>query len=190
MTLYIGIDVAKTFHIACVINAQGQMMAQLRFDNDAAGFHQLEQIIQRLAFPEMEWVLCGMESTGHYGIALRDFLIQLGYPVQVFNPLKVNRFRDFYIQPHKDDYRDAFVIAQMLRYGERAPYTPPRPAIRALKQLTRYRTSLVRARAKVKTQIRAILDEVFPEYQQTPIFVDVFGAGSLALSSASLHPRS
>ena len=181
MTLYIGIDVAKTFHIACLIDSQGQRVAQLRFDNDAAGFHQLEQTIQRLAFPEMEWVLCGMESTGHYGIALRDFLIQLGYPVQVFNPLKVNRFRDFYIQPHKDDYRDAFVIAQMLRYGERSPYNPLPPAIRALKQLTRYRTSLVRARAKVKTQIRAILDEVFPEYQQTPLFVDVFGASSLAL---------
>jgi transposase len=94
MTLYIGIDVAKTFHIACFINSQGQRVAQLRFDNDATGFHQLEQTIQRLSLPEMESVLCGMESTGHYGIALRDFLIQLGYPVQVFNPLKVSCYHD------------------------------------------------------------------------------------------------
>jgi transposase len=181
MTLYIGIDVAKAFHIACFINSQGQMVAQLRFDNDAAGFHELQQTILRLSLPEMVPVFCGMESTGHYGIALRDFLTQLRYPVQVFNPLKVNRFRDFYIQPHKDDYRDAFVIAQMLRYGERTSYTPLKPAMRTLKQLTRYRTSLVRARAKVKTQIRAILDEIFPEYQQTPLFANVFGASSLAL---------
>ena len=60
MTLYIGIDVAKTFHIACVINAQGQMMAQLRFDNDAAGFHQLEQIIQRLAIGQPLLELIGL----------------------------------------------------------------------------------------------------------------------------------
>lgn len=38
MNIYIGIDVAKTFHIARVINSQGQVLAQLRFDNDAAGF--------------------------------------------------------------------------------------------------------------------------------------------------------
>jgi len=81
----------------------------------------------------------------------------------------------------KDDYRDAFVISQMLRYDEVAPYTPLKPAIRALKQLTRHRTSLVRAKAKVKTKIRAILDEVFPEHQQTPLFSNVFGASSLAL---------
>lgn len=181
MALSIGIDVAKTFHVACVLNSQGQVLTRLRLDNDAAGFQEFQQAIQHLCLLGGDPVFCGMESTGHYGIALRDFLTQLGYPVQVFNPLKVNHFRDFYIQPHKDDYRDAFVIAQMLRYGERTPYTPLKPAIRALKQLARYRTSLVRARAKVKTQIRAILDEVFPEYQQTPLFADVFGASSLAL---------
>ena len=131
------------------------MLAQLRFDNDATGFQELHQTIKSLCLQGMGQPLCGMESTGHYGIALRDFLTRLGHPVQVFNPLKVNRFRDFYIQPNKDDYRDTFVISQMLRYGERAPYTPLKPAIRALKQLTRYCTSLVRA--KVKTQIRAIL---------------------------------
>lgn len=128
----------------------------MRFDNNATGFQELQQAIQRLCLQGIGQVLCGMESTGHYGIALRDFLTRLSYPVQVFNPLKVNRFRDFYIQPHKDDYRDAFVIAQMLRFGEMALYTPLKPAIRALKQLTRYRTSLVRARAKVKVKIRAI----------------------------------
>ena len=31
--------------------------------------------------------------------------------VKVFNPLKVNRFRDFYIQPAKTDTKDAFVLA-------------------------------------------------------------------------------
>jgi transposase len=98
MTLYIGIDVAKTFHIACFINSQGQRVAQLRFDNDATGFHQLEQTIRRLALQKMRPVLCGMESTGHYGIALRDFLIQLGYPVQVFNPLKVSGYHDAFFK--------------------------------------------------------------------------------------------
>lgn len=181
MSIYIGIDVAKSFHVACAINSQGRVLTQFRFDNDATGFQGFHQTIQSLSLQEGDHILCGMESTGHYGIALRDSLIRLGYSVQVFNPLKVNRFRDFYIQPNKDDYRDAFVISQMLRYGEVAPYTPLKPAIRALKQLTRYRTSLVRARAKIKTKIRAILDEVFPEYQQTPLFSDPFGASSLAL---------
>lgn len=101
--------------------------------------------------------------------------------MQIFNALKVSRLRDFYSQPRKDNYRHAFVIFQMLRYGQVTAYTPLRPATRALEQSTRYPPSLLRAKANVKTGIRAILDQVFQEHQQSRLFSSLFGASSLAL---------
>jgi transposase len=49
--------------------------------------------------------------------------------------------------------------------------------------MVRHRALLTQARARAKNQLRAILDEVFPEYQQLPLFTDLFGSTSLALLS-------
>ena len=69
-------------------------------------------------------------------------LIDKEYQVKVFNPLKVNRFRDFYIQPTKTGVKDAFVIANILRYEkERATSLAP-PNVQRLQRLVRYRRSL------------------------------------------------
>lgn len=179
MTIYIGIDVAKRFHIAALVDEDGQPITQLRFDNNASGYQHFFACIDR--YRDGGEPVIGMESTGHYGAALRDRLVEHGYTVQVLNPLKPNRFRDFYLQPVKNDARDAFVIAQMLRFGERQPYVPAPPPLRALKHLVRYRAALTQARARMKNQLRAILDEVFPEYQQESLFANLFGASSLAV---------
>lgn len=183
MTLYIGIDVAKRFHVAALVGGDGAVLQVVRFDNDAAGYQLLHKTMGQYSAVE---ILIGMESTGHYGHALRDWLISQGLAVHIFNPLKTNRFRDFYIQWHKNDERDAVALAHLLRFGERQLYHPLSPSLRRLKQLARHRALLVQTRARFKNQLRAILDEVFPEYQQVPLFTDLFGATSLALLSH--HP--
>lgn len=179
MTIYIGIDIAKHFHVTALVDDNGQLITQLRFDNNATGYQRFFACLNRHS--DKSEPVIGMESTGHYGAALRDHLVEQGYTVQILNPLKSNRFRDFYLQPIKNDARDAFVIAQMLRFGERQPYVPAPPPLRGLKQLVRYRSALTQARARIKNQLRAILDEVFPEYQQETLFSDLFGATSLAV---------
>jgi len=60
---------------------------------------------------------------------------------------------------------------------------PAPPLLRGLKHLVRYRATLTQARARVKNQLRAILDEVFPEYQQESLFADLFGATSVVGST-------
>jgi len=59
MTIYIGIDAAKTFHVACAINSQGQVLTRFRFENDAAGFQEFHQTMQ---------CLCPQEG-GNYSVA-------------------------------------------------------------------------------------------------------------------------
>ena len=84
-----------------------------------------------------------MEATGHYWFPLYEFLKEKGYnSVKVFNPLKVNRFRDFYIQPVKTDVKDAFVIASILRYGKVKPTSLAPVEVQRLQRLVRYRRFL------------------------------------------------
>jgi transposase len=180
MCLYVGIDVAKRFHVAAWVSEEGSVLHTLRFTNDATGYAQLRQTMRPGLTSE---TLVAMESTGHYGHALRDWLVSQGFELHIFNPLKTNRFRDFYIQWHKNDERDAIALAHLLRFGERQPYYPLPVSLRRLKQMVRHRLLLVQVRARTKNQLRAILDEVFPEYQQVPLFADLFGAASLALLS-------
>lgn len=180
MTLYVGIDVAKRFHVAALVGEDGAVLNILRFDNDATGYQSLRQMLN--PYPTSE-TLVGMESTGHYGHALRDWLLDQGFAIHIFNPLKTNRFRDFYIQWHKNDERDAVALAHLLRLGERRPYLPLPAPLQGLRQMVRHRALLTQARARAKNQLRAILDEVFPEYQQVPLFTDLFGGTSLALLS-------
>ncbi len=178
MSIYVGIDVAKRFHVAALVDAAGEVVTTLRFTNDAAGYERLRQALAPYPIPA---VLVALEATGHYGHALRDWLLRQGFTVHIFNPLKLSRFRDFYVQWHKSDTRDAVALAHLLRFGERQPYWPPPPQLGCLKQMVRHRGVLVQARARVKNQLRAILDELFPEYQQVPFFRDPFGSTSLAL---------
>jgi len=103
----------------------------------------------------------------------------------VFNPLKVNRFRDFYIQPVKTDIKDAFVFAS--RYGKVKPTSLAPVEIQRLQRLVRHRRYLCDRLTQVKNKIRCILDEVFPEYQS--VFSNLFGKGSKALLKIAPTPE-
>jgi len=161
----------------------------LKFDNDLTGFTELEKLIGKLSIPDNGNILLGMEATGHYWFPLYELLKSKGYQVKVFNPLKVNRFRDFYIQPTKTDPKDAFVIANILRYAKLKPTHLPPKNIQRLTRVLRYRRFLTDEMAQVKNKIRCMLDEIFPEYQSIPFFFNLFGQTSRALLKMAPIPE-
>ncbi|MCD6231575.1 IS110 family transposase, partial [Candidatus Aerophobetes bacterium] len=158
MNLHVGIDIAKFHHVACLLDDRGNQLDELKFTNTYQGFSELEKIIQKHAIPEDRQTLLGMEATGHYWFPLYEFLRNKGYQVKVFNPLKVNRFRDFYIQPVKTDPKDAFVIANILRYGKVKPTSLAPVEVQRLLRLVRYRRFLCDRLTQVKNKIRCMLD--------------------------------
>jgi len=95
MSIYVGIDVGKFLHVAYCLYERGNRLGTLKFDNNRTGFTELERLISKLSIPDNGNILLGMEATGHYWFPLYEFLKSRGYKVQVLNPLKVNRFRDF-----------------------------------------------------------------------------------------------
>ena len=109
-------------------------------------------------------VLIGMEATGHYWLSVHAFLTELGYNVKVINPIQSEAFRKMYIRQTKNDSKDSFIIAQIMRFGQYSATCLSEENIIAMRQLSRFRLALVDSCGDCKRRIIALLDQVFPEY--------------------------
>ena len=87
MRQIIGIDVAKHSHVAASRFEDGQVHGRpFSFANDESGFRSLLTRFRELgAAPDNS--LVALESTGHYWLALWEFLDAHGFEVAVINPV-------------------------------------------------------------------------------------------------------
>jgi transposase len=172
----VGIDIAKRTHEACFLSPDGQELGKpLRFRNDRPGVQALLARVQQL--PEAATI--GLEATGHYWLALYDALVQAGLSVQVLNPLQTHAYRRTTVRKVKNDRKDAWLIADVVRIGRgRAAYVPDE-TICQLRELTRFRWSLVDQVGDAKRRVLTVLDRVFPEFAAH--VSDPFGASGREL---------
>jgi transposase len=172
----VGIDIAKRTHEACFMGQDGQQIAKgRRFRNTRRGVAALLDDLQQLDAP----ATIGLEATGHYWLALHDHLVRAGHTVQVLNPLQTHAYRKTTLRKVKNDRKDAWLIADVVRIGRgRAAYVPDETILQ-LRELTRFRWGLVDQIGDAKRRALSVLDRVFPEYEA--LFSDVFIKSSQAL---------
>lgn len=161
---YVGIDIAKRGHVVAVRRADGEPCGRaVGFGNDERGFSAL---LDRLAELGVDCGDCivAMESTGHYWIALWEFLSERGWPVAVVNPVLTDAYRKMdSLRKTKTDKVDALVIAGFARFRGLGPTSVSPEVTDGVKQLTRYRAHLVKERTALKNRATACADRVFPE---------------------------
>jgi len=173
---YAGIDIAKNKHEASVIDADGiAMLDSISFSNSKEGCEKLLALFDRLGVTKNS-VLIGMEATGHYWLSVHAFFLEQGFDVKVINPIQSEAFRKMYIRQTKNDSKDSFIIAQIMRFGQFSATDLSEEVIIALRQLSRYRLALVDSCGDCKRRVIALLDQVFPEYAS--LFSDAFGVAS------------
>jgi transposase len=121
-----------------------------------------------------ELVEIGLEATGHYWLALFEQLTAAGYTVHVLNPLQVHAYQRSGIRRRKTDTIDAEWIADFVRIGGARESVDPQtlPVYHELRQLSRFRFSLIDQIGDAKRRLLAVLDRVFPEYER--FFSSVF----------------
>ena len=176
---YCGIDIAKYKHEASVIDTNGKaMLDSISFTNDKKGCEKILAVFQKFEISPAD-VIIGMEATGHYWLSVYAFFLELGYNVKVINPIQSEAFRKMYIRQTKNDSKDSYIIAQIMRFGEYSATSLSDENIIALRQLSRYRLALVDACGDCKRRVIALLDQVFPEYDK--LFSDTFGSSSTEL---------
>jgi transposase len=174
---YCGIDIAKHKHEASVIEESGKLLSKsISLENSADGAAKLSGLFAEHGISKGN-VLIGMEATGHYWLSMYSFLTEEGYDVKVINPIQSDAFRKMYIRQTKNDSKDSFVIAQIMRFGEFQSTALSEENVIAIRQLSRYRLNLVESVGDCKRRIITLLDQVFPEYAQ--LFSDTFGVTSV-----------
>ncbi len=90
MNYFLGIDIAKTNHVASLINNTGDVVIRaIKFTNSNEGFIKLLSTIQdKLGC--LSNIEVAMEATGYYWLSLYSALSDNGFNVSVFNPYKLN----------------------------------------------------------------------------------------------------
>lgn len=181
----VGIDISKRSHEAAIINEKGILLEKpFRFLNHAEG---LQKLLDKLRDYSIDEVSCGMEATGHYWLPVYSKLSDLGYQVHVINPMQTDSFRNMYIRKSKNDTRDSFLIAEVIRFGRFSESGMPPSILYTLRELSRNRFFLIDMRSDLKRKIVTLLDQVFPEYET--IFSNTFGATSIAVLAECPTPE-
>ena len=109
---YLGIDVGKFSHSACLLDETGRKNI-FQIPSNKQGFEKFGQLVKSLKVDEL---LVGMEATGHYFLNIYEFLLGLGLSdenVAVLNPLQVKAFRNTNLRGAKSDDIDA---SKVVRY--------------------------------------------------------------------------
>lgn len=179
-TLVVGVDIAKESHVAQSANFRGIFLTPkgVKFGNNEKGFEYLLTSIRRLQKEnELDDVIVGMESTGHYFMNLADWLMDHGIEVALVNPATTKRNKENLDNtPSKSDPKDAAVIADVMTHGYYAPYHRKDPLYDQLSILVKARERIVKDSGRVQNRIHGWVDLWFPELP----FLDTFCPRSLA----------
>ena len=147
MELYAGIDLHSNNSVVCVLDEQDREVLRKRLPNDLS-------IIQAALEPyRAQLVGVAVESTFNW-YWLVDGLMEAGFAVRLVNPTRVKQYDGL---KHTNDFTDAAYLAHLMRLGILPEgYIYPKET-RAVRDLLRKRSQLVRERTRMILSIQNIL---------------------------------
>lgn len=177
---YVGIDIAKAFSVACIINDKEEMIFKpFPFNSSTAGYKKLLHHIESLNCSKNEIVIA-MEATGLLFENLYRYLFDLTYNVVLLNPYQTSQFRTMDTMKYvKNDNIDAYMIALLIKSGRYSKGYVNEEQLQSLKVLFRHKESLQSQVKSIKRQVTSLLAVVFPELDK--VIKDPFRVTSMAL---------
>lgn len=184
---YIGFDIAKENHYASVANSNGEVLIEaFLVKNSLNGFNFFMDKLKEHNISISD-CLVGMESTGHYGENLINFLHNNGFKIGIINPIQTDALRNSNIRKTKTDKIDTYLIIQSLMLKHYTPFVEKDIKILQLRSLCRHRDDVVKYRTKLKVRLVAFIDQLFPELNL--IFNSVHQKSCYALLSVYPNPK-
>lgn len=182
----VGIDIGKNHHEASIVSPEGKQIGRsLRFATTHKGADSLMSFI----FKNIGNSPCvfGMEATGHYWYPIYSFLKAKGYTIYVINPIQSDSLRKMYIRQTKNESIESFLIAEVIRFGQFGTTSMADENILAMRQLCRYRDSVISSRTEIKLRIGTIMEQIFPEYEKQ--FSSLWVSTSMGILEKYLTPE-
>lgn len=173
-----GLDVHKAFVAVCRLTTAPDGQAQ----SESRKFSTMTADLQRLA----AWLAEGgcthvvMESSGVFWRPIYNIL-ETRFVVLLANPQRLPK------RPpgRKTDRQDAIWLAELLQYGLVQPSYIPEQAQRDLRDLVRYRQTLVEERNRVVNRLQQVLEDA--NIKLSAVVSDMQGVSAQAILQALLH---
>jgi len=160
---WIGIDVGKTHHWACVVDADGRTMLSVKLANDETDIVAFLQRVETLA-DQLVWAF---DIIGAPSVLLLGLLARAGHSVRYASGRMVAAMSAAYTGEGKTDAKDAYVIAETARLRRDLPVIDAETdLVRNLAVLTGHRADLIADRVRMINRLRDLLTSVFPSLER------------------------
>lgn len=174
-TLFVGIDVSSRENVVCFLDFQSQKpLASFSVPNNQPGASSMaDRIVEFMhQHKDLSFVTVALESTSYYGIHIANYLssctLLLPFNITVYcvNPMLIHTYKKTFVGMSKNDYVDAFAIADFARVGKITSSPWRGSQFLALQRLTRHRLHLAKSLTSEKTYM---LSNIFLKFSQFPI---------------------
>jgi transposase len=181
-TLVIGMDIGCEFNAMCLMSKEGAILGRYpKIYNSRKGFDYFHGVIEGMkrkhGFTD---VLIGMEPTGHYWRKIAFFAMDKKYEVRFIRTTALKHQRELdESSSAKNDIRDAYTIANIVREGKYIDTVIEDGVFRQLRTLAHTRERVQRISTGAKHALKGVLEDYFPELKN--IFWSMKAKGLLAL---------
>jgi transposase len=166
---FLGIDISKDSFDITLLENSGEIKLEKKLLMDRDGF---DTLLKYLSLYPKDSLLIAMEATGIYHLPLLTFLFENSFKCAVINPILIKSFiGSTTLRKTKNDKKDAASIALFTLKSHQLLHLASPDTIETLRPLIRERESLSKGIARLKTEIKANLTQLFPELlKNTNIF--------------------
>lgn len=173
---FLGIDISKDSFDFCFIDSNEKLLDKDHYLMNHKDFTKLGNMLS--SFSKDEILIC-IEATGIYHLNLLSYLLESDLNVCVINPLFVNAFtKSITIRKTKTDSKDAHTIALFTKRNSSTLRLSNLTDLETIKPIIREKEKLTNQISAIKTDIKALVNQLFPEMLKN---TNIFSKSSLNL---------
>jgi transposase len=167
---FLGIDISKDSFDFSFTDETEKVLYKDHYQMDITDFTKLCDYLAPFSKDE---ILIVMEATGIYHLNLLSFFLEQGLSVSVVNPLFIHAFtKSMTIRKTKTDAKDAHIISIFAKRNYATIRLSSASDIETIKPIVREKEKLTNQMSAIKTDIKSIVNQVFPEMlKNTNIFL-------------------
>jgi transposase len=181
---WVGVDIGKTHHWVCALDADGKKLLSVKIANDEAEIVELIATVRALAAQPI-WAV---DIIGAPSALMLALLAQAGQALRYASGRVVAAMSSAYAGEGKTDAKDAYVIADTARLRrDLSVVDQDTDLVRNLAMLTGHRGDLVADRVRMINRLRDLMTSVFPALERAFDYASRKGALVLLTGYASPH---
>jgi transposase len=173
---FLGIDISKDSFDFSFTDETEKVLYKDHYQMDITDFTKLSKYLSPFSKDE---ILIVMEATGIYHLNLLSFFLEQGLNVSVVNPLFIHAFtKSMTIRKTKTDAKDAHIISLFAKRNGTTLKLSHSDDLESIKPIVREKEKLIKSMSAIKTDMKSIVNQVFPEMLKN---TNIFSKSSLNL---------